>query len=208
MYEECPYRANLHHIAKLKPQPPGPALVRGSEIHEHLAAYVTGKAARLKPKTVDALLRKPLAALRKVRTRLRVEQQWAFRKNWTTTEWFSADAWVRLVVDVANVGDATARIIDYKTGKEYAAHDDQLSLYALGAFCRFPDVTTVTVELWYTDIGKIVDHEYDVTGAAFLKKTWNDRARPLLRDRRFVAKPGNHCRWCVYRASEGGPCRY
>src|SRR5574340_1337098 len=89
-----------------------------------------------------------------------MEDEWAFREDWTVTGWSAKDAWVRLKLDAFYVrtsrqGKKVLYIIDYKTGKVYDDHYGQLSFYAMCAMLRpeFADVDAVVAQLWYIDIG-------------------------------------------------------
>lgn len=208
-YEKCPLQAVLD-LNKIKTEAPGPALIKGSEIHEHLSRYLQKFESRLRGEVIHKSIGVLLRSLRKLKkgTSLRVEQQWAFKKNWMITEWFASDAWCRMVVDVAVAFKDSVRVVDFKTGKIYASHDDQLGLYALGSFMKFPEVNTVTVELWYTDIGATSIKEYDRSSVQTLQKYWEGRAKPMLKDRKFAPRPGGYCRWCLYSTAKGGPCRF
>jgi hypothetical protein len=41
-----------------------------------------------------------------------------------------------------------------------------------------------------------------------LADDWEDKTRPMLNDTIFAPKPGNACRWCHWKKSNGGPCKF
>lgn len=178
---------------------------RGNDLHKKAANYLSGK--------VDVLVNE----LRHFATQMQelrgmeplVEQQWGFTSEWKPTGWFGADVWYRGVVDAGVIyPDDTADIVDHKTGKKYAANEDQMEIFALSAFCRYPALKHVTARLWYLDSGDEVVLEYDVKVREPLKAKWEAKVRPMFGERVFGARPNDKCRWCVFSASAGGPCRF
>lgn len=141
------------------------------------------------------------------------ELQWAFTRNWTPCEWFAPQAWCRIMVDnfVINEKEGKATIIDYKTGKNRGGYEQQLKLYAAGAFALYPQLQEVRPELWFLDEGEIVEREegpYTNDDADDLIKEWTKLVKPMLVDKRFAPKPSNLCRWCDFSKTNGGQCEY
>ena len=100
-------------------------------------------------------------------------------------------------------------VIDYKTGKIRAEHEQQLDLYAIGAFATAPkNIERVRAELWYLDAGEINEKLFTRADAEKLKKSWTKRAARMLKDRTFKPNPGDACRWCPYRKDKSGHCKY
>jgi len=141
------------------------------------------------------------------------ELQWAFTRNWTPCEWFGPQAWCRIMVDcfVINEDKHTATVIDYKTGKNRGGYEEQLKLYAAGAFALYPHLEEVRPELWFLDQGEIVERvegSYTNADADNLIKEWTAMVKPMLVDKRFAPKPSNLCRWCDFSKANGGQCEY
>ena len=211
-YEACPLRAKLKHLVKL-PDPGNAAMARGADVHGSIAKYLSKKT-RVPPPEAK-LFRKELGALRILAPK--VEEQWGFDGIWKPTDWFGLTTVARLVLDAYVLNDSSNRfpptltIVDFKTGKKRDGYTDQLELYALGGFAKFPKVSGVTVELWYLDMGpKETERATYGRSSEFeaLKLKWAKRVKPMLSDRRFPPTPGNACRWCPYSASKGGPCQF
>lgn len=227
-YCECPYKAKLKFVDKLK-EPGSPAMDRGDAIHKMAEAYIKGhdasgkKVTKLAPelKKFDVLLKK----LRKLNTKdpdaIFVEGGWYFTKDWAKTTWNDwAKCWLRVKMDVAYREGGVLHVIDWKTGKfrpeENATYMEQLELYALAALIDDETIEAVVPSLRYLDHGitypdaerseeVIVYTRKDVAG---LKKTWLKRIKAMLVDTRFNPRPNNRCRYCHFRKENGGPCKF
>lgn len=233
-YEQCPYKCKLQNIDKLK-EPPSPAMNEGSRVHAIADVAVSGRLPEINRdnnmfvkdmKAVLAMEGKKLPTeldtfeeefkeLRKARG-VETEAMWTFDKNWEVTDWFAPNAWLRIKVDAFHHISSKTRgktynevhIIDFKTGRIDAQHEQQRSLYALGAFLLFPDIDKVRAEHWYLGPGKVARNDYKVTQLPDLKKEWLKRTEAMLHDTTFAPNPGDHCRWCWFSKAKSGPCKF
>lgn len=138
-----------------------------------------------------------------------VEETWAFTKDWDETTWNDwNNCWVRIKTDVNCLDGDELYIIDHKTGKKREGYGEQMSLYPVGGFLKFPHVKKIHTQLWFLDSGDVVEQSYDVSELKVLKEGWNKKVEPMMNDTRFAPKPGNGCRWCPYSKSKGGPCKF
>lgn len=201
----CPLSAKFKFIDKLK-EPGSAAMQRGTEIHGLAEQYAKGllknlplELQKFKAEFLDLVKRKP-----------ECEGEWAFRDDWSETTWFGKDAWCRVKTDVAyyDAKTRTVVVIDHKTGKPRAEHAGQLSLYAIGAFIKYPEALKVSALLWYLDHGEETSQTFTRAQLGSLQKEWSGKVAPMLADTRFQALPGNACRFCHFKNSNGGPCRY
>ena len=213
-WARCPQYAKFKHLDKLQ-EPRNNAMNRGIEIGEAGEAYLTRRTTRLHPEL------KPVAdRYKRLRERknLVVEQQWGFDKNWLPVPW---DDWsncvVRVKMDISfvDLDSNVLVVIDAKTGKyrpdNISVYRDQLEIYTIGGFAQYPDIEGVDASLLYTDHGIEYPEEITVVDRAqgeVLKKRWNKKVAPMLRDTRFLPKPNSGCRWCHFRSENGGPCKY
>jgi CRISPR/Cas system-associated exonuclease Cas4 (RecB family) len=108
-------------------------------------------------------------------------------------------------------------VTDWKTGKFRAEINDdyieQLELYALAALRLHPHLKEVRPRLVYIDVGLIfpaVDNPIVFTQADVpkLKKLWEKRTKPMMSDTTFAPRPNDKCKWCHFRKSSGGPCKF
>lgn len=206
-YERCPQLYKFKAIDKL-PEPPNPAMDRGTRIHN------LAEKALLKPKSK---LPQELLRLKERFAQLRgagaqPEQQWTLTYNFkASTSWFSKEAWCRLKVDAVVVDGDKVEVVDWKTGQFKPEKSvDQVELYALGASVVHPVTKQVTCRLSYTDVGQEVPTIIQLT-PAWVKKTkdkWVKRVAPLQKDKSFKPKPSPACNWCFFAKSKGGPCAH
>lgn len=216
-YEKCPAYCKYKHVDKIK-EPDTEHTAHGTEVHEAAERYVTGKLGKL-PK----ILAKFSVEFKETKKRKpKVEQEWAFDRDWRPVGWFSPEAWVRVKVDchyltVEKKGSSgggrfactTVHVIDYKTGKvREAEHSEQRKLYALGAMLMYPDAVAVHVEHHYLDHGEIAEEQYPATQLDELKTYWLNKTKKMLKDKLFRPQPGRYCEWCFYRKENEGPCKF
>lgn len=218
-YTKCPALAKYKHIDKLK-EPGNEAMQRGTEIHKLAEDYVKGLIPKL-PAPL-ALFKDEFTKLKKVykvqSLPIFVEDQWAFKADWSETQWNNwADCWLRVKVDLAYQTDADSlQVVDYKTGKmnDYKAAEYmmQLELYALAALqLSINPNLTVFPKLWYLDQGVQYPPEpikYVKKDLPELKKKWLARVKPMLNDTKFAPRASNNCRYCYFSAAKAGPCKY
>lgn len=219
-YKACPAKFKYKHLDKLQ-EPANAAMARGSEIHKLAEDYTNGKLRTL-PEELK-LFKDEFTKLRKEKIKM-VEEQWAFRADWSQTQWNDwSGCWLRVKLDVAyiNVEHNALVPIDHKTGKFRQEKNDeymlQLNLYGTAGFAQLPTVDVISPRLWYLDHGRVYpDPEQDEDEIEFfpkeaksMKKAWEDRVKPMFMDRNFKPTPSDAaCRFCHYRKSNGGPCKY
>jgi hypothetical protein len=206
-WEVCPLRAKLKHLDRLA-EPAGAAMARGSATHKVAADFAAGRYPKRATPVELRLFRAEFAALRKRRD-VRVEEQWALTREWRRAEWYGDDAWLRVVVDLCHPdGRRALRVVDHKTGRERDESRAQLSLYAAAAFSLDDDLLVVRTALWYLDLGVDPGEEFRRAQLPRLRAAWEKRSAPMLEDRRFRPRPGDHCRWCHFSRANGGPCKF
>lgn len=224
-YKQCPLKAKLKHIDKIK-EPGNDAMLRGAAVHEAAENFIKGKVAKLAPelKSFEEVFKRQRVLYKKRTAGVVVEDDWAFTNTWDRTRW---DDWVNCVVriklDNADNEDPSVLIIrDWKTGKfreqQNEEYVEQLELYALAGLLLHPHVEEVIPWLVYVDQGVIypaVDKPMIFTQADVprLKKLWAQRTKAMLNDTRFAPKPNDKCRFCWFGQSgkaKGGPglCRF
>lgn len=205
LYEECPAKFKYRHIDKL-PEPQAAPLLRGQEIHKKAELFLKGE-----EMVVDPQLMRFGAMLTELRQyKPMVEQQWAFTRSWKPTGWFAKNCWLRVIPDAAVLyeDDGALLVIDHKTGKKWGDNADQMELFALAGFSMFPMVYEVETRLWYIDQGEEDVEVFEKKGLAEAREEWEDRVEPMFNDTTFLPRPNNKCKWCHFRRSNGGPCKY
>lgn len=202
-YEKCPRFAKYKHVEKLK-TPGSAAMDRGGAIDKSIERYLKEPLSTL-PSECNSF-KKEFSALKKLKPLC--QQDWAFDSSWIKCDWFGAAAWLRVKMDAAKLVKKVAKVIDFKTGKQYDDHRLQLELYALAAFLVFPAAEVVESNLWYTDLGKEDPVTFKRGQLHTLQEAWLNRIATMMKDKRFAPRPGNHCSYCPFSNGKGGPCEY
>jgi hypothetical protein len=217
-YAKCPALAKFKHVEKRK-EPENQYSERGNQVHTMSQQFTEGILKKL-PKELQGH-RQGFDMLRKVQALC--EQEWAFNKEWQKTGWFDRDAWLRIKMDAhylqsetrmvkrTKVNEDVVVVIDVKSGRIYEDHEKQRSLYALGALLVYPTATKVITKHWYLDQPAGQNEaitEFNGDQLPVLQREWMARVKPMLNDTWFAPRPGNYCRFCFFRKSNGGPCQY
>lgn len=209
-YKQCPAKFKFKHVDKL-PDPGSPAMQRGNDIHKQAEDYVTGKIDEV-PSSLVAVA----SELNFLRANDAVaEENWGFKSDWDwigREGWFGNDVWFRAKTDVRLLyDDDTLLLGDWKTGKMYFSNEEQIELFALAGFKRFPFVTEVDTRLWYTDAPaetNEIQRVYTAKDLAAVQKDWTKRVVPMFKDKRFAPTPNDKCGWCPFSKAKGGPCKF
>lgn len=212
-FEQCKRRAKLKYLDKIpepeRPLPPGKtehANDRGTRIHDAAERFVRGgiemipELAKFAPEFQKL---KTLFAAGKVS----LEGEWAMNRAWEPVAWKSSDAWLRLKLDALTfLSNTEAVAIDYKTGRKFGnevKHAEQLQLYQLVTFMRYPQLETIHVELWYLDIDEVTCVTYTRSQGLRFKRSFDTRGNNMTT---CIDFPPNSnvfsCRWCPYKNTE------
>lgn len=116
-------------------------------------------------------------------------------------EW--VPAWQRSKIDaLVFVSDIEAVVIDYKTGRKFGnevKHAQQLQLYQLNTFLRYPQLEVVHCELWYTDQDDITSATYTRDQGLRFKRAFHNRGAALTDNTMWPANPNIYsCQYCGY----------
>jgi hypothetical protein len=222
---QCPYKAFLKHVLKIR-EPGSPAMDRGNHAHKvaedlllgkitweeaRVLALEAGDKSRFGPKAKPISLQN----LRKdfdlaARSKPTVEEQWGFAQDWSEAGWFGDSTWLRAKLDLCYLTKkGHMRVVDHKSGQKYADHAEQADLYALTTFIKFPNVTDITVEYWYFDLGEKTFAKFKRSEMPTLIERWENKVRPMMNDTTYPCRPGPYCRWCFhskYTAGGSGKC--
>lgn len=209
IYESCKYHAFLKFAKKIpepdRPLPPGRtehANDRGTRIHSLAENFILGKIPDM-PKDLMSFEEEfeHLHKLHKFNKNVHLEEEWGLDKNWEPTEW--ERAWIRLKLDAFVLVSETEGIaIDFKTGKKFGneiKHAEQMQLYQLCAFMRYPLLEKVTTELWYLDVKDISSKTYNRQQGLGFRRRFDRRFSDMTNATEFPANPNVHsCKWCPY----------
>ena len=211
-YETCPYRIYISKVKRIS-EDYGPAAKRGSVIHEEAEHYVEGTLAEFPDS-----LKKFTTQFEHLRNmydegKVELEGEWGFTIDWEPCGWMAPNVWARVKLDAMVHEDKTsARVIDYKTGKQFGneiTHGQQALTYAIGTFLRYPDLQHVQTELWYLDHGTTMEQSYTRDQALLFLPKLHERAIAMTTAEKFPPNPSKaNCRWCSYKNGEEPPCKW
>lgn len=214
-FEKCPYSVFLRYVKRIL-EPSNEAMERGTKIHQMAEDFVQGITDEL-PKELIKFERDFIELkeqyeedITKERYVL-IEDDWAYRSDWSQTDWKAKDVWLRMKLDVFIRENLTsAKIIDHKTGRKFGnelSHSEQAMIYAIGAFVRYPELEYIECEFWYLDHGeKLFKIFRRFEFETFLKRI-EQRALVLTTCNEFLPKPSKSaCKWCHYLKT--GDCEY
>jgi CRISPR/Cas system-associated exonuclease Cas4 (RecB family) len=207
VFEQCKRRAFLQYHERIPDPKPSPFAERGTQVHDACEKFVRGITEHV-PAVAESFSEElyQLRALYKQGS-VELEGEWGFDRDWQEAEWKSA--WLRLKCDaVVFLSDTHVLIVDYKTGKRVGnevKHGEQVQLYALAVLRKYPQVETVSVELWYFD-------KDDIFQDTKIRVRWMHHLRPYTRRGLSITEatdfPPNpnifSCNYCPYKPEPNG----
>lgn len=217
-FQKCRYRTFLLHVEKVpepqRPLPPGKtehANDRGTRIHTECELYVRGELSELGVEAEKHF--GPQLDLMRVLYEeglVSLEGEWGMNEDWEPCEWRTA--WLRLKLDaLVFTSPTSATAIDYKTGKRFGneiKHAEQLQLYQLVTFLRYPQLEEVTTELWYLDIGEVHRQTYTRAQGLRFRPRFDRAGRKITTNTDWKPNPNIHsCKWCEYGPWGTGHCQ-
>lgn len=133
------------------------------------------------------------------------ERKIALNTNRQPCGFFDQNVWMRGVIDVANVYQDGALLVDYKTGRPHA-NFAQLKLFALHTFAEFPQVNFVTVKFYWT---QTLAEDEDTYTRDQIAELWNEFVPDLkqyveaFKTDTWQARPSGLCKgWCPVTSCE------
>lgn len=214
-FDRCRLAAKLKHIDRIpEPErelPPGKtehANDRGTRIHDAAEQYVRGKGPFIPEMKEFKAEFDHLKHLFKLGI-VSLEGEWGMDRNWAPTDWRSA--WHRSKLDALVLcSPEEAVVIDYKSGRRIfneVKHAEQLQLYQLNTFLRFPTLEVVHAELWYLDAKELTSVTYTRDQGMRFLRAWDQRGKKITSNKEWPANPNIHsCQYCPYGPWGTGHC--
>lgn len=209
-FESCPHSIFLKSVKKC-PQPGNKFSERGIRIHDLAEKYTKGEIEEM-PDDLTKVAKK-MDYLREEfeKGNVMCEDEWAYTQGWKPVGWRDQNAWLRMKLDAMVWEDKTSvHVIDHKTGKRFGnelKHGEQLQLYALATFLRFPEIEFARVSNWYIDGHEPLTRPYTRKQAMVFHQRWTERGISMTTAKHFPAKPNKHsCRFCPFK--ETGACEF
>ena len=212
VFETCAYRSYIAKVKRIS-EDYGPAAKRGSEIHDQAEKYVDGRLTEF-PDTLSKFTSQ-FERLKKLydEGKAELEGEWGFTIEWEACHWMAKNVWARIKLDaIVHEDDTSARVIDYKTGRQFGneiSHGQQALTYAIGSFLRYPDLQHVQTELWYLDHGTVTEQSYTRDQALLFLPKLHERAIVMTTAEKFPPNPSKtNCKWCSYKNGEEPACQW
>jgi len=118
-------------------------------------------------------------------------------------------SWLRLKLDaIVFHSDTHATVIDFKSGKKFGneiKHGEQLQLYQLVSFLRYPKLERVDAELWYLDQNEVTKVSFTRAQGLKFKANFTRIGNEITSCTDFKPNANRFsCKWCGYGPWEGG----
>lgn len=211
MWKKCPQSYKFAKVDKI-PTPTSPALKKGRETHDAVENYITGKTDH-KPDVLAKHFSVLGDQLRELPPAYKVvEEKMAFDLDQRPCKWVGPNTAFRYIWDVAVLDDPKnpthINMGDWKTGRPYGSYDDQMQMFSIPAFLRYPSLQSFSATLVYLDTGDTPKITY--TREQFengLNDLWLSNAAMMRADESYPAKPSTEaCKFCDFHPKKGGPC--
>jgi len=236
-YNGCPARWKFKSVLKLPSPPPGPHAARGLEMHDRVEKYIKGERPDVEPpegitfaSEDGQTVLKPAKIARKYipifdefknhpNGARHCEYRVGFDEEWHLNSASHKATSMVMVLDAVRSGgawegaqagadDGVVRIAEWKSGKPKDTHADQRKAYAIAG-----------LKVWLADRVEVTTYYLEdtapparliVQASALDKLTdlWSQRRDQMKGDDICAPKPSFSCRWCEWRSSNGGPCKF
>ncbi len=126
--ETCPQKVKYRKIDG-RGHTTGKAASRGTRLHKMAEEHILGKRTEL-----IGLLAGWEPDFRALKSRIKrskewgAESEWGFTKKWIPCSFEAKKAWFRMILDAFFVNVRVGTFIDYKSGRWYDSHVDQMEL--------------------------------------------------------------------------------
>lgn len=210
MFEECPHRFEAVVLEKRVPRPSGPALERGSRVHEEIAARLTGQRETW-PAEMPERIRRDVEHLIARMGKPEVEQSLAVSARLDPVGFFDEEVAFRGKVDAFWLTDrGDVFVVDWKTGSsETKPYQLELMLGLVAAHIP-PTYTSLHARFVYLETSKYDDDpitQMNYEDALENLGQFLTRANEAFEKSTFQPQPGPWCRWCPVQDCTYNPNR-
>ena len=205
-YEDCPAKYKFRYVDRHVVSPrPSPAADRGSEIHEKAENYLLGNVPIYPPELQQvsghAMLLKTHKAI--------PEHKIGVKSDWSISDYNDPDVYIRAIFDIVYQDGTVLHIQDWKTGKVYDTHEQQMKDYAAIGLSIHPDVTEVRTRLIYIDQGVVTPTKaFPTNHIVSLRELLKGRIQQAEDEKVFPTRQGRACRFCDFAKKNDGPCKF
>lgn len=201
-YLECP-RAYFHSYIERRPDAPTAPMMRGTRLHKLAEDYMNAGPEVPVPYDVKKIGLK-LYQLREQRAA--AEDVWLLDHHWIPVE-NQEVAKIKAVIDVHRMDKDVLHLHDYKSGREYPSHADQLELYAAIGLCKYPNAKRAESSAIYIDSGREGAQRSIIREMLpYFRDKWGGYITRMDNDTAFAPTAGSYCGRCNHSSKNGGPC--
>lgn len=207
-YEMCPKRFKFRYIKKEKEgECDKSALIRGSAIHEMFENHQKGKEPKKSKYTADFKKAIERPQVKKIKKHLESpektcrEVSFGMTKDFSPCEYKDKNALFRGKIDLVYIDNGVLNLADYKTGKakdEKYQNYDQLLLYSIYFFQRYPSLEKLKISYVYVDQDVVNSLEVLRSFIETHKAHFLSIVNSIEADQEYIAKPSKLCHWCPY----------
>lgn len=207
-HAKCGLKYRYRYVDKVDvPREQSAAMNRGTMLHNSIEAFLKKEIEAL-PVEIDYYTQW-LSHLRDTpEITVSPEHKYAFKSDWTLTDWDDPDAYVRTILDLQVKTKDALNVVEFKTGKEYDDHTEQRQLYGLAALLAEPEYSEVTVTGTYLDLKQVRPQTYNRQYVDEMKERWTSYFDLLQKPETWIANPSYSCKWCPFSKYNGGPCEF
>lgn len=212
-YKQCPAKFEFAYITKpdVPGIPPGPALERGTTIHNSVEDYLNGSVEFLHP-DIHSNYGQFMLGIREGPGDIRPEWEWGITWEFKPCAYDAADCMLHGYMDLVILPEDTNASIDlyeWKTGKIYREpHNDQINKYSIALMSHFPEYPGVDAMLTYFDQHDYKKVAYPQTMMFEYKPALRREIGTIADATRFPTMPSFKCKWCKFSRHNGGPCQF
>lgn len=201
-YLECP-RAYYYSYIERRSDPPSAPMMRGTRLHKLAEDYMN--AGPEVPVPYD--IKKIGLKIYQLRERKALaEAVWLIDANWLPVVQ-PEDAKIKAIIDVHRLDNDVLIIHDYKSGREYPSHADQLEFYAAVGLCKFASAKRAESSAIYIDSGREGAQRGIIREMLpYFRDKWGKYIDRMDSDDEFAPVAGRHCERCNHSSKNGGPC--
>ena len=201
-YLECPAAYHYCYVLKL-PDPPNAAMMRGTRLHKLAEDYMNADFSVPVPYDIRKI---GIMIYQMRQKQFMAEQTWLVDAEWKPTD-DESSAKLKAVIDVHRLDKDVLYLHDYKSGREYPSHADQLELYAAIGLCIYPSAKRAESSAIYVDSGHEGPRRSIIREMLpHIMGRWDGYIDRMDSDYEFIPTGGSHCQRCNYSSKNGGPC--
>ncbi len=202
-WKQCHLKWKYSYIDGIE-WPSSAAMSRGTRMHLMAEEFVNGTVqvvpSEIKNMGPTLLSLKGMGA--------KAEEVWLLDDKWNPVQ-DQSKAWIKAIIDVHYVLDDVLYVKDYKSGRMYPDHLNQLELYGLIGLKTFPEVKRVETSAIYMDLahegsqGSIIPQMLPK-----MIEPWDTEAKAMMGAESYEPTVSAACAWCPYSKRKGGPCEF